>query len=386
MNVLHITRDFPPRSTGGLSTAVGEMVEALAGCGVSSSVLSFDAWRPRSRRAGAIGREATVEQSLGAMVIRVDAPSMIGSARTLVRERRPDVLHVHVDMAWELAAELRRELVVPAVASVHVAQLRQNRLRGIIELTASLRGQTALLREADRVIAPSEAAADAAREHVPAVSERLVVVPLAIAERAWARDATAHPERRDPSLIAHVGRFSDINGTAELWQALRVVLERHPEARAVVAGGVPENRRAEARWIARWQEVGGPVAGRVELVGWQTAAELADLYSRAGVVVSASWFETFGLVLLEAMMAGTPIVATRSGGAEALLQNGASARLCPPRDAAALADAVDELMRDRQLALRLGHSAAARARERFWAPAIALALRTVYERTASGTG
>src|SRR5690606_23055452 len=124
------------------------------------AVISFDGWRPRAHASapGAPGTPGAIERApvparehVGhgeIEVLRVSTPAHLDAARAFARGRAPDLLHVHHDMLWPLAAELRAALGVPAVLTVHVLQAEQNRLRGIAERTMSLRAQEQALAEA----------------------------------------------------------------------------------------------------------------------------------------------------------------------------------------------------------------------------------------------
>ena len=376
IRVLHLSRDFPPRRTGGLSTAVGDMVQTLAELGTECAVVSFDRWRPRRRVAKG---ELLLETRHGARIARVNGPGALDPALEFGREFSPTIIHVHHSMLWSAAAELRRELSVPVVASVHVAQAHQNRLRGI-ERTASSDAQQVELSQADAVIAPSPAVARILLAADPTLAPRLSVIPLGARDTARARAAAAAPEKRDSGLILYAGRFADINGTEEMLLALPQILGRFPRATAVLAGGLPENRRAEARWLQRWRDrAPDDLAGRVHFPGWLEPDDLSELYARCAVLVSPSWFETFGLVVLEAMLHGAPIAAARSGGVESMVRDRDSGVLLSPRDSAAIAHATCAILDDRELAQELGERAAHRARSSFLWPAIAPQLCELYE-------
>lgn len=374
VRVLHITRDFPPRSTGGISTAVGGMVRACRAAGVDAAVISFDGWRPKAR-AGSAERALVLDDD--ARVARLSTPAQLPAAHAFAERVAPTLVHVHHGMLWPFAAELRARLGVPAILHAHVIQAEQSRLRGLERPTLSQRAQAEAAAQADLVLVPSRAAARLFAGHHPGVTS-VRVLGLGIDDSERARRAVR--ERRTGGPILYAGRFADINGTAELLAAIARLHERVPEAELaagfaaefVIAGGIPENPAAEHKWRARFLERAPErLARRVHFLGWQTRPALAELYSRARLVVSPSWLETFGLVILEAMLHGAPIVATRSGGAEELLEHEVTGLLCPPRDVDALVDGMAALIQAPARALALGRAAAEAARGRhLWANVI----------------
>jgi len=368
MRVLHLTRDFPPWHCGGISSAVGGLVRAQRRAGLGVAVVSFDTWRPR---AGA-NPPTSAEPPDGVAVLRV-AAALPDAVRAFARAERPTLLHVHHGMLWDLAATLRDDLGVPAVKSVHVVQQRMNELRGTGERTLSLAGQEAALAAADRVVAPSRAAAGALLRVIPDLASRRRSAGHGIDVCAAARVAAAHHDAV-PSTgpLLTVGRFSDVKGTPDLFEVIGRVLARVPSAEFIVAGGVPANPRAEARWLQRWHAT-APTAiqPRVCFTGWLDAAGLSARYQQAVALVVSSRDETFGLAALEAMLHGLPVVATAAGGLPELIAHGETGLLSPPGDVAALVDHAAALAADPTLAQRFGRAAATTARrQHLWDTAL----------------
>jgi glycosyltransferase involved in cell wall biosynthesis len=190
---------------------------------------------------------------------------------------------------------------------------------------------------------------------------------------AAARAAAAlHARTPAHGALLAVGRFADAKGTPELFEALRRVLAGLPNAAAIVAGGVPANRRAAARWIRRWRgETSHSAAARVRFTGWLDPVGLSAAYRDAAALVTASRYESFGLVALEAMLHGLPVAATAAGGVAELIVHGETGLLSPPGDAGALAEHALALLGDPALARRLGRDAAHAVRSaRLWTHAL----------------
>jgi glycogen synthase len=147
--------------------------------------------------------------------------------------------------------------------------------------------------------------------------------------------------------LAYVGRVDPQKGVATLIAALA---ELPPEATAVVSG--PGDDAELARLRERAAQLG--VAGRVRFAGALDADEIPRAYADADAVVfPVTWPEPFGLVPLEAMATGRPVVATGTGGSAEYLRDGENAMLFPPGDAGALAAALRRLADDASLRDRL---------------------------------
>jgi glycosyltransferase involved in cell wall biosynthesis len=376
MRVLHVTRDFPPQHRGGISTVVGGLVHASLRAGISPAVISFDDWRPRAS-AGASARRPRATSDAGMPLFRVTSSADVDAARAFAASFRPAVLHAHHGMLWEFTATLRATLSVPVVKTIHVVQRELARHRGSSERTLSAAGQDAALAAADRIVVPSHAAARALLADAPGLHDRVRAVSHGIDDSPAARAAAADDAARALGPVSYAGRFADVKGTADFLAAVPHVLERMPDTSFVIAGGIPGNTKAEGRWRRQW--AGRAASARVRLAGWLSPPELGRLYAAASVLAVPSHVETFGLVALEGMLHGAPIVAADIPALRELIADGQTGLLYRRGDPLALADAIVALLGDAGRARRLGREAAAMARrERLWEHALP-ALRRVYE-------
>lgn len=358
MRLLHLTRDFPPAGAGGVSSAVGGLVAALRRAGVACAVASFDGWRPRAR---GTAPQATEPLPAGgpaaAPVLRISAGDPGPALAALAADFEPDVIHIHDPLLWDAARALPGDL--PRVYSVHVHQAALNRLRGIAA-TASSRAEGEALARADAITAPSAAVAQALFADHPALGPRLWRASWGVAEKK------RQPRPADPPELLYAGRFGDVKGTAELSRVIARLLTSQARLRFVVAGGLPHNRRAEARWRERLAAALGPEQReRLELCGWLGEAALAARYRQAFALLFPSRLETFGLVLLEAMSWSLPVVAWSSGAAAELIAPGRSGLLLEPGDEDGLVAGCARLLADPDLARNMGREAAA-AVDRDW--------------------
>ena len=162
------------------------------------------------------------------------------------------------------------------------------------------------------------------------------------------------------SNLLFVGRFEPRKGLLELLKAYRILRKTGCECRLLVVGSGPLGREVR-RYIAT-RRLGG-----VELLGRVSDEEKAQLFKTADVYISpATGGESFGIVLLEAMAAGTPIVASDIHGYKGVVRRGREALLVPPREPKEIAAAVARLLRDDDLRQAMGAAGQARAQEFSW--------------------
>jgi glycosyltransferase involved in cell wall biosynthesis len=162
-------------------------------------------------------------------------------------------------------------------------------------------------------------------------------------------------------LLAIGGRLHEQKGVLELFRMLALLAAEFPDVRLLVMGHrtVYDQEFAEAA-----QALG--VAERVVPTGWLDGDELSAAYAACDVLVTPSiCFDTFGLVNLEAMEHGKPVVATLFGGSPEVVQDGVTGFVANPFDTAAFAERIARLLRDPALAARMGAAGRERALERF---------------------
>ncbi|SEO34992.1 Glycosyltransferase involved in cell wall bisynthesis [Salinihabitans flavidus] len=159
--------------------------------------------------------------------------------------------------------------------------------------------------------------------------------------------------------LVFVGRLAAVKGIAVLLEALATLRESHPDLHLTLIGDGPERVALEGR--AR--QLG--VKGCVTFAGYRSQDEVAGTLRGSDLLVLPSFAEGVPVVLMEAMAAGLPVVATQVAGVSELVEDGVSGRLVPPGDAGALADAIDTILRDPEEAVRLGQAGRAKVQAEF---------------------
>ena len=215
-------------------------------------------------------------------------------------------------------------------------------------------------RTADRVLVTSDHSRAVVRETYGVPDARMAVVPEGIDLATW----SALPEPgpwADRPVILNVARQYPRKNTATLLRALPRVLEAVPDALLRIVGGGPE--LAALRRLARELRLDDAVRFVAPL---EDAAGLRREYASASVFCLPSLQEGFGIVFLEAMAAGLPVVAGRAGAAPEVVPHGEVGLLVPPTDVDALADALVRLLRDSGTRTEFGRRGRRRVRRYTW--------------------
>jgi glycogen(starch) synthase len=388
MRVLHLTTEFPPVIYGGLGTALGGLAFASARAGITVGVL-LAGEMGRSGYAGADSelaeqsgdgddRVQAVTRRGGVTIFHVPSYLPIEAGVRLVRAWKPDVVHLHVYWLWPSARAIQERTGVPLVYHVHSLDRAEYEIgHGPSECVTQWGVQEEVIASADRIIALTLSESELLSEYCPVVHGRVRIVGNGIDDTPAARTAVHKERDTDAPLVLFTGRFVERKGVRELISAIPRVLERAPTTRFVFAGG---HRSCSGEDMERWwlpTEL-KRYRDRIHFTGWLTPAQLVEWYLTADVLVVPSWYEPFGMVILEGMLYGLPIVAAEVGGPSEILEHGRTGLLCPPKDADSLGDAILRLVTDAGLRRRMGVAAATEVRDRWLWPHVVKRMRGVY--------
>jgi D-inositol-3-phosphate glycosyltransferase len=290
----------------------------------------------------------------------------------------PDVVHAHFWMSGMAAVRAAKQVDVPVVQTFHALGSVKRRSQGSRDTSpaARIRVETALVHEVDRVIATCT---DEVHELalLGAPQSRVDVVASGVDTTLFRPDGPAVPRTRRPRLLT-IGRLVPRKGVDDAITALVGL----PDVELLIAGGPPADqvhRDPEAiRLRALATELG--VAGRAHLLGAVPRAGLPALIRSADLVVCLPWYEPFGMVPLEAMACGVPVIGTAVGGLLDTVLDGTTGALLPPQRPDLVADVARALLGAPALRAAFGRAAVQRARRHYGWDRIARATQRSYLR------
>jgi len=292
--------------------------------------------------------------------------------RTWERER-PDVVHAHFWMSGHAALMAAQPLRIPVVQTFHALGVVKRRYQGPEDTSPPERLdiERRIVRDAD-AIAPTCTDEVFELVRLGADSERLSVVPCGVDLTAFTPHGPSEPRTPGLHRIVCIGRLVKRKGVGNVISTLPDV----PHTELVIAGGGQDDNPEVKRLRALADEHG--VADRVVFRGPVGRAGVPALLRSADAVVCAPWYEPFGIVPLEAMACGVPVVASAVGGMIDTVVDGRTGVHVPPRDPERLADALRSLLADPQRRADYGRAGVARARRLYDWDRIAAATLDLY--------
>lgn len=292
----------------------------------------------------------------------LDAKAVAKTARRL-RELAPKIVHTHTAKAGAVGRAAARLVGAPVLVHTFHGHVFEGYFSPK-KAAAFVAAERALAKVTDQILAVSEAQRrDLAFKYKIAPIEKIKVVPLGLELDAF---AAARPTRQgalrqqlgldaDAKIVAAAGRFVPIKRFDLLLEAFGSVLRAHPDAHLVLAGdGAPEAR-------AELEQQAAKLGGHVHLLGWR--GDLDQIFAEADLLALSSDNEGTPVTVIEALTAGLPVVATRVGGVEDVV-DARHGTLVNPGDAQALGAAmIDRLSlggrltpaEREQVALRFSH-------------------------------
>lgn len=365
MRILFCTDTYPPQ-VNGVSVVTALSVQGLRARGWDVEVIApkYPANEQQVFAAEVTQEHVTSIPSMplpGYRDIRLAAPAR-GTVRDVIARFRPDVVHSATEFViGRLGQSEARRAGITVTTSYHTDFAKYTESYGVPFLRGSVQRWIRRFH------------ANAARIYTPSAPAREDLVALGLTDvEVWGRgvdDAMFHPSKRSLALrrslslgnaftFLHVGRLAPEKGIDVLLDAFAQVERRlgADAVKLVVAGAGPSLDGLKKRAPSNVTFLGNLDRQR----------ELPALYASADAFLFASITETLGLVVLEAMAAGLPVIATPAGGVADNLRDGENGLAFAAMDATACASAMMRLVADRELQQQLREGARATAERRTW--------------------
>jgi D-inositol-3-phosphate glycosyltransferase len=378
------------KDTGGMNVYVAELTRHLGQMGIHVDVFtrSQDEHVPHVVHSLGYGNRvvhipAGPEHPLPKKVLAEYIPTFADEVNRFAREKhiQYDLIHSHYWMSGIAAQALKDKWHVPVIQMFHTLGLMKNQIAQSpeeIEGDYRINGEKVVMEVADRIIAATPAEKKQLLTLYHADREKIITIPPGVeTSRFYPINADEAKEAIELTckkrMLLFVGRIEPLKGLQNLIRALAIIRSQGHCRRdcycLVVIGGDPdsslENMSSEMRKIKTLcKELG--MEDLVLFLGKRAQDTLPYYYSAADMLIMPSYYESFGMVALEAMACGTPVVASDVGGLHYLVQDGKTGFVVPSGNPEALVDPLNELMNNDNLRKKMGQQAARFAQKYSW--------------------
>ncbi len=380
------------KETGGMNVYVRELSRELWRMGVTVDIFtrSQDPAIPRevvfAERVRVVHLVAGPEAPLPREAVYAHLPAFTEAVEEWRRATGVayDVIHAHYWLSGAVALALRERWRAPVLQMFHtLGRLKNDAARHgrDREPDVRLRTEAHIVAAADRIVAANAVERADLVRHYGAAAARIRVIPCGVDTTLFAPLPQAEARRclglGPGPLLLYVGRIAPIKGLDTLLEAVRRLRQAGRPVRLLVVGGETDEPRdgheADVRALAG--RLG--LDGAVTFVGPQPQQALRCWYAAADVTVLPSYYESFGMVALEAMACGTPVIASRVGGLPSTVRDGLTGLLVPDGDAETLAAGIARVLDTPDLRRRLAREGVRWAAQHRW-PCVAEAVCRVY--------
>jgi D-inositol-3-phosphate glycosyltransferase len=378
------------KDTGGMNVYVRELTRSLGRHGVHVDVFtrSQDEHVPQVLHDLGYGNRvvhiaAGPEHPLKKKELAEHLPQFVQGIKNFAREKgiHYDLIHSNYWMSGIAAESLKECWGSPIVHMFHTLGLMKNRVaQSKAEMEGSYRidGEYRVLDIADRIVAATPAELSQLQFLYHADEEKITIIPPGVDNSHFypipadeAKCAIGVPDT--DRMLLFVGRIEPLKGVDTLIRAIAQmqrngVTDLYPHYLAIIGGDPNVSKKDINSEMTRLQQLSRELGleDLVVFLGKRSQSSLPYYYSAAEVLIMPSHYESFGMVALEAMACGTPVVASQVGGLAFLIQDGVTGYVVPGGDHIALSERLTQLIIHPELRAQLGAQASAYARDYSW--------------------
>ena len=385
MKILMLTWEYPPRIVGGIARVVHDLSKRLIKDGHEVTVITYKD-----------GEMPEYENDKGVNVYRIDNYmihpnnfidwimqmnfNMIAKANELIANgEKFDVIHAHDWLVAYSAKTLKQSYNIPLISTIHATEAGRN--SGIHDEVQRYINDTEwlLTYESSEVIVNSNYMKCELQRLFGLPFEKINVVPNGININNFNGIERDYEFRRqyamdNEKIILYVGRLVYEKGVQNLISAMPKILNGYNDSKLVIVGkgGMYDELKNQANAMG--------IANKVYFTGYLNSKQVQKMYKCADVAVFPSTYEPFGIVALEAMLAGVPAVVSDVGGLDEIINHGIDGMKSYAGNSNSIADSVLTLLYDHKLCANISKSAKSKVKEQFNWNKIAQDTHFIYEK------
>lgn len=374
------------RETGGMNVYVRELSRELGRRGMSVDVFTRfqDTNTPQIESLGPTARVIHLPAGPLAPYDKNLLPGHVDEFVAGIRQFaaqegvRYDLVHGHYWVSGLVAHRLQQEWDVPMLQMFHTLGAMKNKVAKAEtdrELDTRMEIERQVMEWADRIVAATPLDKAQMVWHYAADADKITVIPAGVDTQLFYPRSKARVRRElglpglDTPILLFVGRIERLKGIDTLLESVAVVSRtcsgRGLKVLIVGGGGQTEEENSEIRRVSQLHRELN-LEDQVEFVGSKPQEMLPLYYSAADITVMPSHYESFGLVAIESMASGTPVIASNVGGLQYTVKDGETGFLVPEENHFALAEQVHNLLKNPDLREQMGRQAAEHALQYSW--------------------
>lgn len=369
MKILHITGEYPPYVLGGLGIYVDEITKVLA----QKHAVKICVLRGESTAYNIIKGSQNKNLDIVQKNFRQDQfiklTKTINQPETIISEfgledfllDPPDIIHVHDWYGTVWAAAIKSLRSIPFVMTSHLPTRAGFTYSGHpISMKLKMQLEALGVRMADRIIVPSHFVSNTLIGEYNADQEAITVIPNGVDYSFYAKKKPQNKNGISRINLLSVSRLTEQKGIMYLLDVVKIVRQSIPNIQCTIVGDGPlrDQLLQECRRL--------DLQETVRFVGFLQKEQLHKLYQSSTIFLSTSIYEPFGMVILEAMAAGLPVVSFDVGGIREIINHRRDGILVFPCDIKGMAQSIIECIGNSKLLRKLSFEGSVKARTYSW--------------------
>ena len=370
MKILMLSWEYPPRIVGGIARVVHDLSHRLIKDGHEVTVVTYkegnvpDFEDDKGVKVYRIGNYMINPNNFIDWIMQMNFNLVAKANEIIAKEGNFDVIHAHDWLVAYAAKTLKNSYGTPIVATIHATEAGRN--SGIHDETQRYINDTEwmLTYEASEVIVNSNYMKSELQRLFGLPFEKINVVPNGVNLNLYSGVERDYEFRRqyaadNEKIILFVGRLVYEKGIQHLIAAMPKILEKYHDSKLVIAGkgGMIDELKAQVNAMG--------ISNKVYFTGYLNSKQVVKMYKCADVAVFPSTYEPFGIVALEGMLSGTPVVVSDVGGLNEIVQHGENGMKSYAGNPNSLADSIVSLLYDPALCMKVAKNAKAKVRAEY---------------------
>ena len=370
MKILMLTWEYPPRIVGGIARVVHDLSHRLIKDGHDVTVVTYkegntpDFEDDKGVKVYRIGNYMINPNNFIDWIMQMNFNLVAKANEIIAKEGNFDVIHAHDWLVAYAAKTLKNSYGTPIVATIHATEAGRN--SGIHDETQRYINDTEwmLTYEASEVIVNSNYMKNELQRLFGLPFEKINVVPNGVNLNLYSGIERDYEFRRqyaadNEKIILFVGRLVYEKGIQHLIAAMPKILDKYHDSKLVIAGkgGMIDELKAQVNAMG--------ISNKVYFTGYLNSKQVVKMYKCADVAVFPSTYEPFGIVALEGMLSGTPVVVSDVGGLNEIVQHGENGMKSYAGNPNSLADSIISLLYDPALCMKVAKNAKAKVKAEY---------------------
>lgn len=362
MKILMLTWEYPPRIVGGIARVVHDLSHRLIKDGHEVTVVTYKEGNApefeddKGVKVYRVGNYMINPNNFIDWIMQMNFNFVAKATEIMEKEGKFDVIHAHDWLVTYSAKSLKNSYKIPLIATIHATEAGRN--SGIHDETQRYINDTEwlLTYEASEVIVNSNYMKCELQRLFGLPFEKINVIPNGVNLTLYNNVERNYEFRRkyaadNERIILFMGRLVYEKGIQHLISAMPKVLERYNDSKLIIAGkgGMIDELQAQVNSLG--------IQNKVYFTGYLNSKDVTKMYKCADVAVFPSTYEPFGIVALEGMLSGTPVVVSDIGGLNEIVQHRENGMKSYAGNPNSIADSILELLFDPALCMKVAKNA-----------------------------